>query len=498
MELHSLLERMIELDATDLFISAGAPPYMQIEGEFRAMAKDKLTSIQVRALAYSVLSQDQIQEYELTNELNASYRIENAGRFRINVFRQMGEVAAVVRHIRARIPTLDELSLPQIFKELSLLDRGLILVVGATGTGKSTTLAAMVDYRNTNKAGHILTVEEPVEFVHEHKKSLVNQREVGVDTESYEIALKNAMREAPNVIMIGEIRDTETMKKAIAYAETGHLCLSTLHASSASDAIDRIMNFFPHEARRQLQTDLSSHLQAIISQRLPPGVAGKRVAALEVMINTPYISGLIHEGEFGKLKEALDKEKGEGCRSFDSSLFELVQQGKITKDVALNNADSRNNLALRFRLEGTEAAVDEKILKDVAFSRAANFNQYEAYRIQAIAPKGEKPVRMQNIEDAIQNAMIAKGMSVTEEDPGMEIRYYTTKPADPSEGQGFNELDREMQKQGSLCIMMVDVETQKTIWRVKCPRYGITNTTPQNEVNQKIERVMDDFPPGVI
>ncbi len=498
MELHSLLESMIEQDATDLFVSAGAPPYMQIEGDFRAMAKDKLTSIQARALAYSILTPDQIQEYELTNELNVSYRIENAGRFRINVFRQMGEVALVARHIRAKIPTLDELNMPEEFKKLAMLDRGLILVVGATGTGKSTTLAAMIDYRNTNKPGHILTVEEPVEFVHEHKKSLVNQREVGVDTESYEIALKNAMREAPNVIMIGEIRETDTMKKAIAYAETGHLCLSTLHASSASDAIDRIVNFFPSEAHKQLCTDLSSHLRAIVSQRLPVGVGGKRVAALEIMINTPYIAGLIHEGEFSKLKEALEKEKGEGCKSFDSSLFDLVQQGKIAKEVALNNADSRNNLALRFRLEGTEAVVDEKVLKDVAFSRAANYDDYETYRMQAIALKGEKPLRMQNVEDAIQNAMIAKGLSVTDEDPDMEIRYYTTKPADPSEGQGISELDREMQKHGSLCIMMVDIKTQKTVWRVKAPKYGISTTTPQNEVNQKLEKVMEDFPPGLV
>ncbi|PID44036.1 MAG: type IV pili twitching motility protein PilT [Gammaproteobacteria bacterium] len=498
MELRSLLESMVEHNATDLFISAAAPPYMQIEGEFRATGTERLTSIQARALTYSILTKDQVQEFELTNELNTSFRIEGIGRFRINVFRQMGEVAMVARHIRARIPSLEELNLPPLFKELSLYDRGLILVVGGTGTGKSTTLASMLDYRNSTKTGHILTIEEPVEFVHEHKKSLVNQREVGVDTESYEIALKNAMREAPNVIMIGEIRDTSTMKKAIAYAETGCLCLSTLHANSASDAVDRIVNFFPHEAYRQLYNDLASHLVAVISLRLPVGSDGKRVAAVEVMLNTPYISGLIYEGQIGKLKEALEKEKGEGCQTFDSALFSLVQQGKISKSEALNHADSRNNLALRFRLEGTAEEVDEDVLKEVAFSRAVSFESFNTYRVAVTALRGSKPVRMQNIEDGVQNVLIAKGLSVTDESPDLEVRYYLTGPDSETPGTARSELDRQVQRFGVLCLSFVDLASQKTIWRVKTPNNRITNTTPQNEVNKVMEKLLTDFPPGVV
>ncbi|PIE42732.1 MAG: type IV pili twitching motility protein PilT [Gammaproteobacteria bacterium] len=498
MELRSLLESMVEYDATDLFISAAAPPYMQIEGDFRAVAKDKLTSLQVRALIYSILTKDQIQEFELTNELNVSFRIENTGRFRVNVFRQMGEVALVARHIRARIPTLDELNLPSELKTLSLHDRGLILVVGGTGTGKSTTLASMIDYRNTNKTGHILTIEEPVEFVHEHKKSLVNQREVGVDTESYEIALENAMREAPNVIMIGEIRDTSTMKKAIAYAETGHLCLSTLHANSASDAVDRIVNFFPHEAYKQLYTDLSSHLKAVISLRLPTGIDGKRVAAVEVMLNTPYIAGLIYEGQIGKLKEALEKEKGEGCQTFDSALFDLVQRGKISKNEALDHADSRNNLALRFRLEGTVEEVDADIVKDVAFSRNVSFESFSTYRITVTAVKGSKLVRMQNLEDGVQNVLIAKGLSVTDESPDLEIRYYSTRPNNNGTAEAAStELDRQIQKYGTLCISFVDLHGQKIVWRVRTPNNRITNTTPQSEVNKVMEKLLVNFPPEI-
>ena len=350
MDLTGLFKQMVELEASDLFLSVGAPAYASVEGKMRSLTEEKLTSEQVKTLAFSLLDEDKIEEFETTKELNAAIKVDQVGRFRVNLFRQMGEIAFVSRYIKDKIPSLDQLKLPEIFKSLILEERGLILVVGSTGTGKSTTLASMISHRNHTQGGHILTIEDPVEFVHQHEKSLVNQREVGVDTDSYEVALKNAMREAPDVIMIGEIRDGSTMKKAIAYAESGHLCLSTLHANSANEAIDRIMNFFEESAHKQLFNDLSTNLRAIISQRLPVGKSGRRVAAVEIMINTPLVSNLINRGEISKIKEAMSKKKGDGCQTFDDALFDLVRQGELSKDTALQHADSRNDLSLRFRL----------------------------------------------------------------------------------------------------------------------------------------------------
>ena len=285
-------------------------------------------------------------------ELNFSYALNDVGRFRVNLYRQRGEVAMVVRYIKSRIPTIEELKMPEILKQLIMEARGLILVVGATGSGKSTTLASMIDYRNSNRSGHILTIEEPVEFVHHHKKSIVDQREIGVDTLSYASALKNAMREAPDVILIGEIRDRETMQHAIAYAETGHLCISTLHANNANQAIDRIINFFPESAHHQLLIDLSLNLQAVISQRLIRSKDGTRVPAVELMLKSPHISDLIGKREIDLLKEAIEKSRDAGMQTFDQSLIDLYMQGIITREDALHNADSRTNLALRMRLTG--------------------------------------------------------------------------------------------------------------------------------------------------
>lgn len=347
-----LLEKMLANNASDLFLSVGAPVCLKIEGEVVPVSDGRLSSSQVNALVFSVLDDEQIVTFETCSELNAALRVEGIGRFRLNVFRQMGEIALVARHIKHELPSIDELGLPSLLHELIMEPRGLILLVGGTCTGKSTTLAAMIDYRNTHKTGHILTIEDPVEFVHEHKKSLVNQREIGLDTESYAVALKNAMREAPDVIVIGEIRDSETMKSAISYAETGHLCLSTLHANNANQAIDRIVNFFPEEAHRQLLQDLSLNLRAVISQRLPRDKKGKRVAAVEVMINTPYISDLIAKGDVGRIREAMIQAHESGCQTFDDELFQLVKSKRLSKDEALQNADSRNNLSLRFRLAG--------------------------------------------------------------------------------------------------------------------------------------------------
>jgi len=351
MDITTYLKLMTEKNASDLFLSTGAPVNIKIEGVTSPLGDRILPPGAVKKLAYSIINDDQKKEFEETLELNLAISVHGIGRFRANIYRQRGEVTMVLRYIKSRIPSLEELQLPEkTLKDFIMTPRGLILVVGATGSGKSTTLASMIDHRNNNKTGHILTIEEPIEFIHQHKKSIVDQREVGLDTLSYSNALKNAMREAPDVILIGEIRDRETMQHAIAYAETGHLCLSTLHANNANQALDRIINFFPDSARHQLLLDLSLNLQAVVSQRLVPGVNGQRVPAVEVMIKSPYISELIEKGDIDGIKEIMEKSSDVGMQTFDHALYELYSNGKISMEDALDNADSRNNLMLKIRL----------------------------------------------------------------------------------------------------------------------------------------------------
>jgi twitching motility protein PilU len=350
MDITPYLKLMAEKEASDLFFSVGAPPTIKIQGQSLPVGKTVLQPGDVRKLAWSITDDAQQKEFERELELNLAISLDTTGRFRVNVYRQRGEVAMVIRYIKTRIPGIEELRLPVILKDLVMEARGLILVVGATGSGKSTTLASMVDHRNNSRDGHILTIEEPIEFLHAHKKSIVDQREIGLDTHSYANALKNAMREAPDVILIGEIRDRDTMQHAIAYAETGHLCLSTLHANNANQAIDRIINFFPDSAHHQLLIDLAQNLRAVVSQRLIPGLKGQRVPAVEIMLKSPYISDLIEKREIDMLKEAIEKSRDSGMQTFDQSLYDLFVAGEISEEQALNNADSRNNLALRLRL----------------------------------------------------------------------------------------------------------------------------------------------------
>lgn len=350
MKVTPYLKLMADKQASDLFFSTGAPVNIKIEGVTSAINNQALPPGMVNKFAYSLISEEQKKTFEETMELNFSISIEYIGRFRVNVYRQRGETAMVIRYIKSRIPSIEELKLPALLKELVMEPRGLILLVGATGSGKSTTLASMIDHRNSTMTGHILTIEEPTEFIHQHKKSIVDQREVGTDTLSYANALKNAMREAPDVILIGEIRDRETMQQAISYAETGHLCLSTLHANNANQTLDRIINFFPDSAHHQLLQDLSLNLRAVISQRLLHGLDGKRVPAVEIMLKSPYISDLIEKGEVSLLKDAIEKSTESGMQTFDQSLFELYAAGKISEEEALKNADSHHNLALKFRL----------------------------------------------------------------------------------------------------------------------------------------------------
>ncbi len=350
--LEKYLQLMVKHQASDLYFSAGAPVGIKIEGRTRYIDERKLPAEEVRKLAYSTLGDEQRAEFERELEHNSALVADEIGRFRLNLFWQRGTVAMVVRHIKEDIPSIRDLNLPPILENLVTRPRGLILVVGATGSGKSTTLASMIDHRNSRETGHILTIEEPIEFLHEHKKSIVDQREVGLDTHSYARALKNAMREAPDVILIGEIRDRDTMQQAIAYSETGHLCLSTLHANNANQALDRIINFFPDTAHRQLFVDLSLYLQAIIGQRLIPGVDGKRVPAVELLLHTPFVADLIAKGEITGLKEAMADSEQHGMQTFDQALFRLCAEGRITVEEALAHADSRNDLGLAIRQAG--------------------------------------------------------------------------------------------------------------------------------------------------
>jgi len=358
MELKDLLKVMIEKDGSDLFLTTGAPPSMKAFGRLIPMTDKVLPEGYTKKIAYSIMNEDQIAEFEQSPEMNLALFEEGIGRFRVNIFQQRNEVGIVARNIKTDIPNFKDLGLPDTLTKLMMQKNGLILFVGGTGSGKSTSLASLIDYRNTNNDGHIITIEDPVEFVHPHKKSIVNQREVGVDTVSYEEALKNTLRQAPDVILIGEIRTQETMEHALAFAETGHLCLSTLHANNANQALDRIINFFPEERHKQLYLDLSLNLRGFVSQRLIPTVDGKRAAAIEILLDTPRVQDLIKNGKIEEIKEVMEKSEQQGMRTFDSALYHLYREGRISLEEALKNADSANNLRLKVSLAESEVGGD--------------------------------------------------------------------------------------------------------------------------------------------
>ena len=348
-----MLTKVVEYGGSDLFITADFPPSIKLQGLMRPLGQQALTAEKTRLFAYSLMNEKQRQEFENEWECNFAINVPNVSRFRVNVFKQQLQTGMVIRTITSEIPTFQKLKLPESLKNVMLEKRGLVLVVGSTGSGKSTSLAAMIDYRNENSAGHIITVEDPVEYVHKHKKSMVTHREVGVDCHTWHHALKNTLRQAPDVILIGEIRDTETMEHAIAFAETGHLCLGTLHANNANQALDRIINFFPEERRNQLLMDLSSNMKAIISQRLVRTQDGQgRRAAVEILLNTPLIAENILKGQFHNLKEIMTKSRELGMQTFDQALFDLYNEGAISYDEALRNADSVNELRLQIKLKG--------------------------------------------------------------------------------------------------------------------------------------------------
>ncbi|MDA0190206.1 MAG: PilT/PilU family type 4a pilus ATPase [Proteobacteria bacterium] len=354
--MHDLLRLMVQKKGSDLFITANFPPAIKIDGKVMPVSNQVLTAQHTAELARAIMNDRQAAEFESTKECNFAISPSGIGRFRVNALVQQGRVGVVCRTINMTIPTLDELGLPAVLKDIAMTKRGLVIFVGGTGTGKTTSLAALVDYRNQNSYGHIITIEDPIEYMHDHKNCIVTQREVGVDTDSWVAALKNTLRQAPDVILMGEIRDRETMDYAIAFAETGHLCLATLHANSANQAIDRIINFFPEERRPQLLMDLSLNLRALVSQRLLPKKDGKgRAAAIEIMLNSPLISDLIFKGDVHEIKEIMKKSRELGMQTFDQALFDLYEGGRITYEDALRNADSINDLRLQIKLHGKES-----------------------------------------------------------------------------------------------------------------------------------------------
>lgn len=352
MDIQGYFKVMVEKDSSDLYLTVARPPMYRIDGKLREGGDQPFKPQDLEELAKSFMSTEQWDEFKHKREMNLALALPNVSRFRVNVYRQRGSVGMVIRKIKVDIPSFESLGLPPVLKKVSMLKRGLILIVGGTGAGKSTTLASMIDLRNSNDEGHIITIEDPIEFVHRHKKSIVSQREVGFDTNSFQDALVNALRQAPDVILIGEIRDSETMEAAITFADTGHLCFGTLHSTNANQSFERILNFFPPVRYSQILLQLSLNLRAIVSQRLIPAIAGGRVAALEVLLDTPRIKDLIKKGEIDGLKEGMEQGIQEGCQSFDQALFVLYRAGEINLEEALANADSANNLRLKIKIAG--------------------------------------------------------------------------------------------------------------------------------------------------
>jgi twitching motility protein PilU len=354
--IHELLRLLVSRNGSDLFLTADFPPAIKVDGAITRVSPQPLTGQHTQALARAIMNDKQAAEFERTKECNFAIAPAGIGRFRVNAFVQMGKVGLVLRTIPSRIPTIDELGLPQVLKQLALAKRGICIVVGGTGTGKSTTLAAMVDWRNEHTHEHIVTIEDPVEFVHTHKNCIVTQREIGIDTDDWEIALKNSLRQAPNVILMGEIRDRETMEHAIAFSETGHLCLATLHANSANQAMERIINFFPQDRHAQLLKDVSLNLRGMVAQRLLPREDGKgRVAIVEVLLNSALIADLIMKGEIHEIKEVMKRSTEVGMQTFDQALFDAFEARQISYEDAVRNADSQNDIKLRIKLESQRA-----------------------------------------------------------------------------------------------------------------------------------------------
>ncbi|MCF7821896.1 MAG: PilT/PilU family type 4a pilus ATPase [Mariprofundaceae bacterium] len=372
MTIKQLLMIMVKKDASDIYITTGMPPAYRINSVVMPLKQEPLNSVQCEQLANSCMSEKQRAAFAEDYEMNLALSYPDLGRFRVNIFRQMGCVGLVIRQIKTEVPTLEGLGLPEIFKNIAMESRGLVIMVGATGSGKSTSLAALIDHRNSSQAGHIITIEDPVEFVHKHKKSVVTQREVGTDTHEYQQALKNTLRQAPDVILIGEIRDRQTMEHGLEFAETGHLCMATLHANNANQALERVLNFFPEEVHPQVRLNLALNLKSILSQRLVKTIDGGRVPAIEILLNTPRIADLIDKWEIGEIKESMAAGKNYGMQTFDQHLLELWKQGVIAEEEALKNADSVNDLRLKMKMSKLENDEGSSDIDQLASSSTAD------------------------------------------------------------------------------------------------------------------------------
>jgi twitching motility protein PilU len=496
---------MVNKQASDLFISVGAPPMINVEGKMSALDDNVVDEESARALVHSILNDEQVKTYEKDLELNMALEVPKAGRFRVNLFNQRGAPAAVCRYIKNQMPSVSELGLPKKLNEIIMGERGLILVVGGTGTGKSTTLAAMIHHRAQNRAGHILSIVDPIEFIHTHGKALVNQREVGIDTHSYANALKNALREAPDVIMIGEVRDQGTMQHALAYAETGHLCVATLHANNANEALERIINFFPEMAHKQILLDLSQHLIAIISQRLCTGVDGKRVAAMEMMFNTGHVSDLIGTGKLGEIKEAMTRSKAMVHKTFDQALYELYEQRKISEDEALRQADSSNNLSLQIRSNRHVSGDQYPMEKELSFNKNAPFEHYVSF---CLKPLQVSKKRRSDADVVLKNAIVEgfeqKGLTYSAREASIEVQYsygiedikgLALEPID-NESDQLSELSPDSDQQITLLINIIDKRTNNDVWRLQA-RHRATPEEPhksQTEINAILLELLLDYP----
>lgn len=505
MKLAEFLEEMVNKQASDLFISVDAPPMINVEGEMRALNNNVVDEESARALVYSIMNDEQVKTFENDLELNMALQVPNAGRFRVNLFYQRGAPAAVCRYIKDQLPSVAELNLPEKLNEIIMGERGLVLVVGGTGTGKSTTLAAMIHHRAQSREGHILSIEDPIEFVHTHGKALVNQREVGIDTHSYANALKNALREAPDVIMIGEIRDQDTMKHALAYAETGHLCIATLHANNANQALERILNFFPESAHKQILMDLSLHLNVILSQRLCIGVDRKRIAVVEMMFNTGHVSDLIGKGKLDEIKEAMARSKAMLHKTFDQGLYELFEQGKISEDEALRNADSRNNLSLQIRSNRQVSGNQYSMEKEFSFNRNAPFEQYVSF---CLKPLQVSKKRRSDADEVLKNAIVDgfehKGLTYSPGEASIEVQFsygiedikgFSLEPID-NESDQLSELSPDSDQQITLLINIIDMRTNNDVWRLQA-RHRATPEEPhksQTEINAILLDLLLEYP----
>lgn len=505
MNLTEWLVEMASKQASDLFISVDAPPMINIEGRMSALNDQVIDGDAAKTLIHSILDDEQIEAFQRDLELNIALQVPDAGRFRVNLFYQRGAPAAVCRFIKSKILSVTELGLPEKLNEIIMAERGLVLVVGGTGTGKSTTLAAMVDYRAKNQGGHILSIEDPIEFIHSHGKSLVNQREVGIDTHSYANALKNALREAPNVIMIGEVRDMDTMQQALAYAETGHLCVATLHANNANQALDRIINFFPEAAHPQILMDMSLHLNSIISQRLCIGVDRRRVAAIELMFNTGHVSELIKQGKLDEIKDAMARSNGMVHKTFDLALYELYEQGKISEDEALRHADSRNNLSMQIRSNRPVSDSQSPMEKELSFNRQAPFEQYLSFSLKPLLVSKK---RRTDADEVLKNAMIEafrqKGLKHSLEQADIEVQYsfgvediqaLALEPINHESDQ-LSEITPDSDQDITLLINIIDKRFDRDIWRLQAKQRTSADdpTLSQEEINAVLLDLLQDYP----